>query len=222
MNKSILLASPTVQMSGISGVNSITLLTSVARNSFYGATQIAGQFDKSSVPNGYLPPYAWLIAPKAGGLGCGTGIQGTADLDEANLAAGKNIEATLAASGDLTGTCSLIVSMLATLAASGSITNAAMYGKLEMVATLAASGDLTATLEALAHLVADINADATMSPEMNATANMEADILPYDELSPQSLAAAVWNAAASAYNESGTMGKKQNDALSLAKFIGLK
>lgn len=35
-------------------------------------------------------------------------------------------------------------------------------------------------------------------------------------------AAAVWNAAATAYNESGTMGRKQNDALSLAKFIGLK
>lgn len=191
------------------------------RSRFYSQNYVAGEMEKSSVPNGYTPPYSWILAPKAGGIGSNTGIETDSDIT-GNLAAGKNIEATIACTGDLTAICSLVVSLIAALTGSGTITNAALVGKLEMIADIAASGDITGTLRALAHMSATFGGSASLSPEVNATANMEADITPFTELSPENLAAAVWNAAATAYNDSGTMGRKQNDALSLAKFIGLK
>lgn len=222
MNISLNFNSPTKFMSGNDGVSSMWKYDTAHRNRFYGEYAVAGELEKSSVPNGYLPPYAWILAPKAGGLGCNVGISGVASVSNGNLAAGKNLEAILACTGDLSGDCGLVVSLVAALIGSGAITDAVLIGKLEMVATVAATGNVTGTLNALGHAIAAITASASMSPEMNALANMEADITPFTELSPQSLAAAVWNTVASEYVESGTMGKKQNDALSLAKFIGLK
>lgn len=181
---------------------------------FYSGNHVVtSETDKSSWNNGYTPPYSWMLAPKAGGIASNTQVQTTSDIDAANLAAGKNLEAAMTGSGTITtAIIDLVVSMVASIAASGLITDAALVGSLNMTADLAASGNVTGTLRALATLTASLTAAASMSPQMNATANMEADITPFTELSPENLAASVWNAAASAYNEAGTMGEKMNDA----------
>lgn len=180
---------------------------------FYSGNHVVtSETDKSSWNNGYTPPYSWMLAPKAGGIASSTQIQSTSALT-LNLAAGKNLEAAMSGTGNITNAIiDLVVSMVASITASGLITDAALVGSLNMTANLAASGNVTGTLRALAHLTAALTAAASMSPQMNATANMEADITPFTELSPENLAASVWNSVASAYNEAGTMGEKMNDA----------
>lgn len=169
--------------------------------------------DKSSTPSGANPPYQLMLAPKAGGMGTtGNTVAGTGDFT-GNMAAGKNMEVTIPCTGTLTASqLQTVISMVATLAATGTISNAQLVSFVNMVATIGTTGSFTANIGALSNLVATLQAVASMSPQMNATANMEADITPFTELSPENLAAAVWNAIASAYNDSGTMGQKLNGA----------
>lgn len=184
----------------------------MSRNSFYGETDVANVRDRYGLPAGYTAPYTWVLQPKAGGLGSNVGIQSTGTFT-ATIAAGKNLEAALSGSGDITSaSLALVVSMIAEITASGDITNAALVSYLNMAADLAASGDLAGSLTALGNMIASMTADGSMSPTMNATANMAADITPFTALSPESLAAAVWNAAAASFNASGTMGNKLNGA----------
>jgi len=198
--------------SGLTGLRSNWNVAGVSRNRFYGQNWLSGTADRFGVPSGYASPYAWTLPPHSGGMGCNVGLAGSGTLT-ANLAAGKNLEASILASGDITSaTLALVVSMIATLNASGAITNANLVAYINMAATLAASGDLTGSLRAIGHLISEINATATLSPEMNATANMEATITSDTPLSPNSLAAAVWSALAADFNESGTMGQKLNGA----------
>lgn len=169
--------------------------------------------DKSSTPSGANPPSQLLLAPKAGGMGTtGKTVAGTGSFT-ASMAAGKNMETTIACTGTLTASqLQTVISMAATLAATGTISNAQLVSFVNMVATIGTTGTLTADIGALSNLVATLQAVASMTPNMNATANMEADITPFTELSPESLSAAVWNAMAAAYVSSGSMGEKMNAA----------
>lgn len=198
--------------SGIVGLRSNWNAPGVSRNRFYGQNWVAGTADRFGVPSAYRAPYAWILPPKSGGMGCNVGISMTGDLTS-TLAAGKNLESAIACSGDInSASLALVVSMIAAISASGTITNAALVSYLNMSASLAASGDLAGSLTALGKMIASMSGAVSMSPTMNATANMEADITPFTELSPESLAAAVWNAAAASFNASGTMGNKLNGA----------
>lgn len=220
MNYSILLASPTRFQSAAQGVLAQSFSSQAIRSRFYGGVQIAGEFEKSSLPNGYTPPYTWMLAPKAGGLGCNVGVSGTASLSNGNLAAGKNIETSIGCTGDLSADCGLIVSLVASILCSGDITDALLIGKLEMLADLAGSGDLTGSLVAIGHILASLSGNVSLSPEMNALANMAADITPFTVLSPENLANAVWAVQTSTLTDAGTTGKtlvdteiKADDAL---------
>ena len=198
--------------SGIVGLSSNWRTPGVSRNRFYGENWVQGTADRYGLPGGYSAPYSWLLPPHSGGMGCNVGISSSATFTS-SLAAGKNLEAAIACSGDInSASLALVVSMIATISTSGTITNAALVSYLNMSANLAASGNLVGSLTALGNMIATMNATASMSPTMNATANMEADITPFTELSPESLAAAVWNAAAASFNASGTMGQKLNGA----------
>lgn len=184
----------------------------MVRNQFFGDTKTEA-YKKSSIPVGYGAPYAKVLAISSGGLGVTNSSFANSGVVTANMAAGKNIEASLDATGTLTALqLQTVISMATTLAATGTITNAQLVSFVNMVSTLSCSGSLNADIGALSNLVATLQAIATMEPEMNATANMEADITPFTELSPENLAAAVWSALASQYNSSGTMGQKLNGA----------
>jgi hypothetical protein len=192
---------------------------------FYsGDANVPGETNKSSFNNGYVPPYAWWLAPKPGGLGSIGEINGTSAV-VAGLASGKALEATLAGSGAITPpSLSMVVQAAAALSGSGLITDADLVGKVELAASLAGVGDLDGALGALAFVVASLSGSGSITPgDLNEIAHMSADISPFTELSPENLAAAVWNALAASYSDEGTMGEVVNEKLlTLIKFLALK
>jgi hypothetical protein len=180
-------------------------------NKYIGEASLA-QFN--SKPVGYNPNTTWSPNKKSGGLGLYNGALGSGSVSSANLAGGRNAEATLAGSGEISNAAmGLILNAVATLAGTGSL-NANIAGKLEAVATLSGSGDINAALGALAGLTATLVGSGTVASSSTLTGkgNMSADITPFTDLSPQNLAAAVWNALAASFEESGTMGQKLNAA----------
>ena len=171
---------------------------------------------KAAVPNGYNPPGSWQIALTSGGLSSNTLIDGTGAAS-ANLAGGKNAEADLSGSGDITSaTAALVVSAVATLTGTGTISAATANAVLQAVATLTGSGDATAALTALGNAVAGLTGTGTVSPVIYATGELEADLTPFTDLSPQSLAAAVWNSVAAAYTDPATFGAQSAFLYALA------
>lgn len=181
-----------------------------SRAMFVGSDSMA---NFNAVPSGYNGGYAWIMPIKGGGMAVFTDYGGEGSISSGNLAGGLNGEAPLTGSGTISNAdLALIVSAVATIAGSGTF-SADITGKLEASASLAGAGDLTGALGALASAVCAITATGTItSADMRAMANMSCDITPFTELSPENLAAAVWNAVASAYNDAGSMGEKLNDA----------
>jgi hypothetical protein len=164
----------------------------------------------SGVPDGYRPPYVWVLPLNAGGMASRNIITGTGSIT-ATGAMGKNAVAALEGSGDLTATGALIVSAVAALTGSGSATGS-IVAILNAVASISGSGSVTATIDALAWATAGLTGSGTLAATRYATGNMTADIQPFTELSPEALATSVWNAVAASNNAVGTMGEKLNDA----------
>lgn len=79
-----------------------------------------------------------------------------------------------------------------------------------MVGAVAGSGVVAGSVDALAHLQAVAAGLSSLSLVPYARGDMSAEISTFTELSPQTLAGAVWNAIASQYVTTGTMGKLLN------------
>jgi hypothetical protein len=179
-----------------------------ARGRFVG---YAGYSPLAATPNGYLPPYSWVMPQKAGGIASYTIIVGTGVLT-ANIAGGRNAEATLSGSGDITNAeAALIVSAVATLTGSGLITDAAANAYLNAAADLAGAGSITAAMTALGWAVTTINGTGTLTASTGGSiGSMSATITPFTDLSPQSLATAVWSAVSSGFADPATFGGQAN------------
>lgn len=192
----------------------------------------------SSVPNGYIPGYAFVPAQKAGGIATYKYIDGTISTTSSLLASGVSIVAGLSGVGTITSAnLSQIFNMIAALTASGTISNANM-SRLSLIsaglsatgtitaadltfltqyaiaAALSASGNITnAQMGAIISMIAALSAEGHFTNIGDfATANMSANISSSTPLSPESLAASLWNSVAADYNTAGTMGEKLNDA----------
>lgn len=168
----------------------------------------------SGKPDGYRPPYCWLLPLTAGGLSARNNLLGECDLTAA-IAGGKNAEATLSGSGDLTGVGALIVSLVASLTGSGTITSAALLAYLQLAATLAGTGDLTGAASALAHAAATLEGegDVAGTTVLTALGELAAQItVTGATLTTGNVGQAVWSAIAATNNDAGTMGEKLNDA----------
>jgi len=166
---------------------------------------------KSGVPDGYRPPYTWVLPQKPGSLGSRNIITGTGTF-QGSGAMGVNGAATIAGSGSLSATGALIVSAIASLAGTGSISTADLLAVLQATATLSGSGTLAGTADALGWVLASMTGTGTLTGTRYATGALEADITPFTTLSPENLALAVWSAVAADNNDTGTMGEKVNDA----------
>jgi len=169
-----------------------------------------------ATPNGYVPPYCFVIAQKSGGMATYTTINGEGSITAANLAAGINLVATLAGDGTISSaTGALVVSAVATILSSGTISSANLSGKLEAIATLAGTGSVTAAIGALASLLATLPGTGTISNAlMTAIGSMSGDIQVNSTatITNESLATAVWNSLAADFNDAGTMGELLNGA----------
>lgn len=172
----------------------------------------------SGVPDGYRPPYCWVLPLTAGGLSARNNLTGEGDLTGA-IAGGKNAEATLSGTGTLTGVGALIVSLVASLTGSGTISSAALLAYLQLAATLAGTGNLAGAATALAHAAAvlDGEGDVAGTTVLTALGTLAAQItVTGATLTTGNVGQAVWSAIAASNNEAGTMGEKLNDAGSAA------
>jgi hypothetical protein len=168
---------------------------------------------KNAVPSGYSPGYSYVIAQNSGGLASYKELESSIS-NTALLVSGINVSA------DLDGAISItqaqldqIIALVASISASISTTDAQLAAVANLIASISASMSVTdAQLGAIVGLIASMTASISVSANNFATAELEADISSQTELSPGALAASLWNAVASDYNTSGTMGEKLNDA----------
>lgn len=181
---------------------------------FYtGDAVVSGETEKSSFPNGYVPPYTWVLSPVAGGLSSCNEVLGNSDLSITSLSLGKALDSSIAGVGAvLSPSLSLITSLIAALAGTGELT-ASMVGSVSLAASLAGSGSLTASIGLLANLIATLTSTGSLDATLRGTATLGADIYVNEsQASTSQLVYAIWNALAASYNETGTMGEKMNSA----------
>lgn len=166
----------------------------------------------AGLPYGYSNPGAFVLAQKAGAISSRMTAEG--DLSNALGQNGLAAVATLTGTGTISDAAGgLIVEMLAALAGSGSLT-ASIVGQLEAIATLSGTGSITAAQSALAGMVASLIGTGTISSaDEVALGEMAAHIYVNEsQATTDQIVAAVWNAIASQYDLSGTMGEKLNAA----------
>lgn len=190
------------------------------KNAFKGQSDsvVSSTVNKAARPNGYLPPYSWVLPDKAGGIASTSFINGAGAVSNGNLAGGRNAEATVSGSGGIaSASMQLILSAVATLSGVGGL-SASIVGKLDASATLAGQGDISGALGALASAVAAIQGSGSLAGTSQAKGNISASITPFTELSPATLASAVWNKTTSELTVLGSIGKKLADSLP----VGLK
>jgi len=166
---------------------------------------------QASFPGGSRPPYSVRLAPKGGELAIK--IDGTGRINtNVRLKGNKAIVAPLVGSGIINpAALDLLVGMVAELEGTGTL-NASLAGGAAMIAVLTGEGTIDADLGALANLIAALDGSGNVVTNLTAIGFMVANLSPFTPLSPESLAASVWNALASKYNTSGTMGEKLNAA----------
>lgn len=211
-NTTILAQLPLRQFGGLpAGIRSMWGRTDL-RNSTVGegiTTQLAG------IPGGHYPPSSWNLPYKAGQISNFTYVGATVTAGPLNIAGGKNavgdvaftftvgpsqLELVVSASGSASFEFTLTGNAAAVLQAAGAIAVEFTVGPATLGAESGIFGDTTITFTAIATSRAD--------------GNMEGAVTPFTELSPQSLAAAVWNAIAADYTETGSMGELMNTGAS--------
>jgi hypothetical protein len=169
----------------------------------------------AGIPSGHLAPSSWVLPYKPGAMSSFTSCVVQFSTSTPTIAAGRNIDGNTTvtitvnpADGQLVvsavGSTSITFSSAANLAGALSAQGAASFAFAVPNATLGAIVDAQGS--------APITWSLSATPR--ATGNMVGNITPFTELSPQNLAAAVWSALASAYNDAGTMGEKLNNAAS--------
>lgn len=183
--------------------------TSMARGIFnYTSWQ-----KKSGIPDGYRPPYCWVIPQYDGALAARNNLVGLGSVS-ASVAGGLNAAAALTGSGTISAaTLQLIVSLVASLTGSGTVSASDLRAYLNAVASLSGSGSLAASSSAIAWLYAATDGVGSFSSAVaSALGELSATILSYGELTPEGLRDAVWNAIAANFDVPGSMGEKMNDA----------
>lgn len=179
--------------------------TSAMRASYwlYGA--------QNGYPYGNLAPECWLLPQKGGALSMRPIGQGGMTAD---LIPSYPMAINLTGSSSLDAIGALVVSMLLAITGSGSF-SASVVGDLDMTADLTGDGDLSASMTGITDLVVGLLGQGDLDATIRAWGDMEIDVVVTGTgLSTANVGAAVWNALASAMNESGTMGAKLNSAAS--------
>jgi len=144
------------------------------RNIYFGYANID---PKNGVPNGYIPPYSWIIPFKAGGMAMYMDLGGSGSLTNVNLAGGLNASASLEGTGSIINPdLYALGNILTVLNGTGSLSSD-IIGKLEAVATLNGTGSLDASLGALVDILSTLNGTGSLSGDIagalytNATLN---------------------------------------------------
>lgn len=214
-NYSVLNSNPGREIGG-GGINNLFnyCKASTWRNFYIGDHVVLGQTNKASFPTGTQNPNSIVTGFKGGEISATTMVSQSSSI-VVNLTQGVNIATTdIVGTGDLVSPSLSLIVQLACSILGGNTLSANMKSKVELAVSLAGSGDLTASLSLLAGLVAGVLGSSTLTSNAFGTADLSATITNSSTLSPESLAAAVWNSVAAAFNTAGTMGNKLNSAAS--------
>lgn len=175
---------------------------------------IGGVPKYTSTPNAYLHPMALVLPKIAGGMATNNQVEITIAKSDATLV---NAQYMVASS---TITFTLVDASLGQIfaaLASGTITVSQATAALEAKFAAEASSTITisvgnAELGGTFSMEASSTITVTPTGLLTAIAFMEASAGGATPLSPEGLAAAVWSALKTSYNEAGTMGEALNDA----------
>ena len=174
----------------------------------------SGSAKTASAPNGY-GMLAGMIQPiRAGGISSyNTPV--SSELFTGNALSGGPVEGS-ASVVTLTGN-NMSLSLVISLGGTSTITLAGNNNVLRLTVGLGGTGTWTMTgnLNVLSLIVPFEGLGAfalTGISDLRGILSMEGEWTPFSTLSPENLARAVWEAAASQYDASGTMGEKLNDA----------
>lgn len=155
-----------------------------SRNIYFGYANID---PKNGVPNGYTPPYSWVIPFKGGGMAVYIGVNGSGSITNVNLAGGLNASASLDGTGSFFNTdLYALGNVLTVLNGTGSLSSD-ITGKLEAIANLNGTGSLTAGLGALVDILSTLNGTGSLSGDivgalyanatLNGTGSLIADLI---------------------------------------------
>lgn len=152
-----------------------------SRNRFISQSGFLGT---SSTPIGYGPGYALVLAQSTGGLGATLSIAGAGATGTVNLAGGKNGDALLSGTGDVSNAAlGLIISLLASL--SGTVTlSSALKAIGSIVGSVTASGDVdSAALTGKGNLTKELSGTSELTDALlSASGSMSGDIIVAGEL----------------------------------------
>lgn len=179
------------------------------RGMYMGEANITDVSNRASLPNGYGQD-SWLMAPKAGGISS-SNARGTGALSAAGIS-GKFTTGQADGAGTATANLSLIVQAIGsaggTCTVTGTIGGAlSAEGTASGVAT--ASGVMSALMKAVGQATGVASATATLKGNGSVSGTIYVN---ESEATVQQIVDAVWNALASEYDLSGTMGEKLNGA----------
>jgi hypothetical protein len=199
-----------------SGLNSVLGGVGTERGNFDKAGRKrnlwAGDADidpKSSVPVGYLVGGSWSISPKAGGMSSRNSAIASITA-QGNGAQGINLSGSVTMTMTVTGSAAAVAAAVGSALMSITVSGSAV-APLNAVGAALMSLSAQADASAVAHLNGSATASIVASAVTGAIGHMIAT--PIDtQLTADSIAAAVWNSIASAYNTAGSMGEKVNDA----------
>jgi hypothetical protein len=123
------------------------------RNFYAGEATVIGGVsiaDKNSFPAGYMFPYTWVAAPKAGGLASRNKANGTGTLT-VDIKMGVATTGTASGAGSLTGDLVLTVPVAGTAAGVGTLTGD-LIGVAPLSGTITGAGAATGDIGAIAGL----------------------------------------------------------------------
>lgn len=199
-----------------SGITNATwIIRSHTMRGYYGHSQtetFASQIIRDSFPTGTNPPYSIILGDKGALLSSTTTISGDGVV-VSGLSMGKACEAALTGSGTITSaSLSLITQLAAALTGSGTITTASLVGVVSLAASLSGTGSLTAGLNVIAFMNATLEGTSDLDADLKGTLSMSAAIyVNQSEATVQQIVDGVWNALATTYNNTGTMGELLNN-----------
>jgi len=168
----------------------------------------------TSTPNAYLHPMALVLPKTSGGMSSNKQVEIALAKSGATLV---NAQYMTAASTVTFTLVSATLGQIFAALASGTITFAQATAALEAKFAATGSGAITisvssAELGGTFSMQASSTITVTPAGLLTAIAFMEASAGGATPLSPEGLAAAVWSALKTQYNEAGTMGEALNDA----------
>lgn len=162
----------------------------------------------SSAPDGYGMT-TWRPPIKAGSLSAKATGRGQMP---GELILALDAVATLLGTGGINAFGSLIVNLTATISGQGGITDAQLQALLELAATITGQGGISGTASGLGALEGVIDGSGGITSTASGIGQLAAIIRGYGELTPEGIRDAIWDAVATEYDTSGTMGAKLNAA----------